>query len=180
MVFLEWMLDTFKRIRKRSTVHAYKRMLFQVYRKSVGYDFNKLANDEINDYINGYLIIKYNLDTSIKEKPVMNVDDVYLVQHHLWVHDSSVFPDERQRIQLALLILIQAYTATRPRVLAYKPICKAHLQDHYFGQEDEAADSGEGIETWSDYAIEWDPEMDDFKPLCYRDVKLILLKGPDG
>ena len=49
MTFLEWMLDTYRRIRKRSTVHAYKRILFQVYRKSVGVDFNKQANEEIND-----------------------------------------------------------------------------------------------------------------------------------
>lgn len=49
MTFLEWMLDSHRRIRKRSTVHAYKRILFQVYRKSVGVDFNKEANEEIND-----------------------------------------------------------------------------------------------------------------------------------
>ena len=49
MTFLEWMLDTYRRVRKRSTVHSYKRILFQVYRKSVGADFEKLANEEIND-----------------------------------------------------------------------------------------------------------------------------------
>ncbi|EFY84778.1 hypothetical protein MAC_09181 [Metarhizium acridum CQMa 102] len=118
MTFLQWMLDSYRRIRKRSTVHAYKRILFQVYRKSVGIDFNKEANEEINDYINGYLTIRYNLDTSINEKPVIDVNDVYLVQYHHWVHDTSVFPDERQRIQLALLILLQAYTVTRSRAVS--------------------------------------------------------------
>lgn len=49
MTFLEWMLDTCQRIRKRSTVHAYKRILFQIYRKSAGVDFDRPANDEIND-----------------------------------------------------------------------------------------------------------------------------------
>ena len=49
MTFLEWMLDTYPKIRKRSTVHAYKRILFQVYRKSVGTDFETLANEEINN-----------------------------------------------------------------------------------------------------------------------------------
>ncbi|KID95572.1 hypothetical protein MAJ_08431, partial [Metarhizium majus ARSEF 297] len=137
MTFLEWMLDTYQRVRKQSSVHAYKRILFQVYRKSVGHGFNKLANEEIND-----------------------------------VHDSSVFPDERQRIQLALLVLLQAYTATRPRVLVYKPLNKAKIQDHYFGCEKEnAADL---------VPAEWDPEEDDFKTVSYRDVKLFLLKGPDG
>ncbi|KAM4067411.1 hypothetical protein HRG_001360 [Hirsutella rhossiliensis] len=172
MTFLEWMLDSHRRIRKRSTVHAYKRILFQVYRKSVGVDFSKQANEEINDYINGYLTIRYKLDTSVNEKPVMDVDDVYLVQHHHWVHDTSVFPDERQRIQLAFLILLQAYTATRPRVLAYKRLDTNAVNDHYFGCEDEA--------TQVDYADEFDPKEDDFKTICYRDVQLLLLKNPDG
>ncbi|KAJ3498203.1 hypothetical protein NLG97_g1302 [Lecanicillium saksenae] len=171
MTFLEWMLDTHKKIRKRSAVHAYKRILFQVYRKSTGFDFDKLGNEEINDYINGYLTIRYQLDTSVKEKPVMDVDDVYLVLHHHWVHDTSVFPDERQRIQLALMILIQAYTATRPRVLAYKKLSKEAIYDHYFGSDEEGQPK---------YAEEWDPKEDDFKTICYRDVKLVLLKNPDG
>lgn len=122
-------------------------------------------------YINGYLTIQYHLDTSEKEKPVMNVDDVYLVQHHLYVHDTSIFPDERQRIQLALLILLQAYTATRPRVLVYKHIDKEKMRDHYFGWEDDITEAE---------VAEWDPDVDDFKTISYRDINLFLLKGEDG
>ncbi|CEJ91512.1 Putative FluG domain-containing protein [[Torrubiella] hemipterigena] len=171
MTFLEWMLDSYRRIRKRSTVHAYKRILFQVYRKSIGIDFDKNENDEVNNFINGYLTIRYKLDTSVNEKPVMDVDDVYLVQHHHWVHDTSIFPDERQRIQLAFLILLQAYTATRPRVFAYKKLSKKAIHDHYFGSEDEDI---------MNEAEEWDSNEDDFKTICYKDVRLILLKNPDG
>lgn len=126
------------------------------------------------NYINGYLTLKYHLDTSVKEKPVVNIDDVYLVLHHHWVHNTSIFPDERQRIQLALLIQLQAYTATRPRVLVYKPLSKAHIQDHYYGSETE-------METEEkEYAPVWDPEVDDFKTTSYRDIKLFLLRNPDG
>ncbi|KAH6869240.1 hypothetical protein B0T10DRAFT_553786 [Thelonectria olida] len=149
MTFLEWMLDTYKRVRKQSSVRAYERILFQVYRKSVGHGFDKMANEEINDvssdqspitsrrksltsyvqYINGYLTIRYELNTS-------------------------------------------AYTATRPRVLVYKPLSKAKIRNHYFGWENEDAAGWEHAE--------WDPEVDDFKTISYRDVKLFLLKGPDG
>lgn len=101
----------------------------------------------------------------------MDVDDVYLVLHHHWVHDTSVFPDERQRIQLALMILIQANTATRPRVLAYKKLSKEAIYDHYFGSDEECQPK---------CAEEWDPKEDDFKTICYRDVRLVLLKNPDG
>lgn len=95
------------------------------------------------------------------------------MQHHHWVHDTSVFPDERQRIQLALLILLQAYTATRPRVFEYKKLNKKAINDHYFSSENEEPEPEE-------YANEWDPEKDDFKTITYGDVKLLLLKNPEG
>jgi hypothetical protein len=46
---------------------------------------------------------------------------VYLVPHHHWVLGTSVFPDERQKLQLALWILLRAYTATRLAALVYRP-----------------------------------------------------------
>jgi hypothetical protein len=49
-------------------------------------------------YINADLTQLYNLDLSIKERPVMNVDDVFLVLHHHWVMDTANFPDGRQTI----------------------------------------------------------------------------------
>ncbi|KAM7190504.1 putative FluG domain containing protein [Rhypophila sp. PSN 637] len=121
MTFLDWTLDTFPKIRKRSTVLEYKRVFFMIYRKSMNCDFDREAASEIHDYIMGHLTISYALETSTNEKPVLNVDDIYLILHHYWVHDRSKFPDEHQRIQLALMIQIQSYTATRPRVLAYNP-----------------------------------------------------------
>jgi hypothetical protein len=49
----------------------------------------------------------------------MNVDDVFLVLHHHWVQDTTIFPDRQQLLQVAFLVLISAYTATRPRALVY-------------------------------------------------------------
>jgi len=88
-----------------------------LYQKSVGSALHAKVREEVDDYIDGYLTKLYSLDTTAREKPVMNVDDVYLVLHHHWVLDDSVFPDERQRLQLALLLLLSAYTATRPAAL---------------------------------------------------------------
>jgi hypothetical protein len=60
-----------------------------------------------------------NLDLSTKGKPVMNVDDVFLVLHYDWVIDTATFPNGRQRLQVAFLVLIIAYTASRPVALVY-------------------------------------------------------------
>ncbi|KAM7210638.1 hypothetical protein V8F06_013977 [Rhypophila decipiens] len=125
MTFLHWMLDTFPRIRKRSWVLEYKR------------------------YITGELTLSYALDTTTEEKPVLNVDDIYLILHHHWVHDRS------------------NYTATRPRVLAYVSINKKRIAAYYIGQSKDV-----------NLTAQWNPEEDDFRTVSYRDVKLFLLPNP--
>jgi hypothetical protein len=57
----------------------------------------------------------------------MDVDDLYLLLHHHWGLDVSVFPDERQRLQVALGSVIQAYTATRPAALVYSATNKEKM-----------------------------------------------------
>ena len=49
----------------------------------------------------------------------MNVDDIYLVLHYYWVQDVTIYPDRQQRLQVSFLMLISAYTATRPGALVY-------------------------------------------------------------
>ncbi|KAK3315887.1 hypothetical protein B0H66DRAFT_273051 [Apodospora peruviana] len=115
----------------------------------------------------GYLTISYTLDTTTKEKPVLNVDDIYRILHHHCVHNWSKFPYKHHRIQLALMILIQSYTATRRRVFAYVPINKERIEAHYIGQNKDV-----------DLSAEWNPEEDDFRTVSYRDVKLFLLPNP--
>src|SRR2546423_15685414 len=88
---------------------------------------------DLSQYIDGYLTRKYSLDTTTREKPVMNVDDVFLILHHHWVLDTSIFPDERQRLQLAFLLLLSAYTATRPAALVYKATSRRRQREHYIG-----------------------------------------------
>lgn len=41
------------------------------------------------------LALRYNLDISVGEKPVMNVDDLYIVLYHHWTKDITPYPDGR-------------------------------------------------------------------------------------
>lgn len=47
-------------------------------------------------------------------KPTLNIDDLVRTLHHHWVLDEHVYPDERYRITLHLIMLWGAYTAQRP------------------------------------------------------------------
>ncbi len=107
-----------------------------------------------------------------REKPVMNVDDIFLILHHHWVLDTSIFPNERQRLQLALLLLLSAYTATRPGALVYKVTNKRAQREHYIGWEVDEDSANEGNEPNLDWEV--------IKTLCYEDVTLVLLPNSDG
>jgi hypothetical protein len=47
----------------------------------------------------------------------MGVDDLLRVLLYHWAKDTSVFPNERQRLQLATILLFAAYTSSRPAEL---------------------------------------------------------------
>ncbi|KAK5997541.1 hypothetical protein PT974_02904 [Cladobotryum mycophilum] len=174
-----------------------------LYRESTREDFPADEKKAITNYIEQFLTERYNLDKSGGEKPVMNVDDLYRAQYTHWVSDQAIFADERQRIQLALLILIQAYTATRPRVLTYRKPNKIAIEDYHYRwdgkktmwdmDDDEPAkpEDNELMKSEDDESMDPDGdesgESDDeghienkFKTLCYKDIKLYLIKGGDG
>jgi len=53
---------------------------------------------------------EYKLRASVPIKLFMSMDDLVRVLHHHWVLDTSTFADDRQRVQLSMLLLIAAYT----------------------------------------------------------------------
>jgi Protein of unknown function (DUF3435) len=67
------------------------------------------------------LAVRHGLSFQARDKPVVDVDDVWAVLECHWVYDTFVYVDERQRIQIDLLILITAGTASRPSALVYNP-----------------------------------------------------------
>jgi hypothetical protein len=97
----------------------------------------------IGQYIDVDLTRSYNLDLSTKEKPVMNVDDVFLVLHHHWVMDTATFPNGRQRLQVAFLVLMIAYTASRPGALVYVARNEKKSRGYAIGEDDEDEDEDE-------------------------------------
>ncbi|KIX08851.1 uncharacterized protein Z518_03508 [Rhinocladiella mackenziei CBS 650.93] len=68
MTFLKWILDIYPRVRKRSTLDEYWRVWCMLYRKSVDKGLHAKVMEEVRDYIDEYLTIEYNLDTSVREK----------------------------------------------------------------------------------------------------------------
>jgi len=64
-------------------------------------------------YIN-LLVDEYDLRTTPNKKPVIGLDDLYLLLYTHWVLDDSTFKDERQRVQVATGLLTAAFFGCRP------------------------------------------------------------------
>lgn len=64
-------------------------------------------------YIN-VLIGQYSLRVLPKKKPVIGLDDLYLLLYTHWVLDDATYSDERQRLQVATGILAAVFFGCRP------------------------------------------------------------------
>jgi len=70
------------------------------------------------------------------EKPVMNVDDIYLILYHHLVLDTATFPDGRHRLQIDFLELIIAGIASRPGALVYVRRNEKRTEGYCIGEDD--------------------------------------------
>lgn len=62
---------------------------------------------------------EYGLDNTESEKPLLEAEEfVEVIQYH-WAADINVFPNERQRVQVAAILLLAAYTGSRPGALLH-------------------------------------------------------------
>ncbi|KAI2748661.1 hypothetical protein DTO012A8_9872 [Penicillium roqueforti] len=104
----------------------------------------------------------------------MNVDDLYIVLHYHWTKDTTPYPDGRQIIQLAFVLLVSAYTASRPGALVYVEKNEQTNVQHFFGSVNQV----DATET--EKMDEWDLRDEDLKTLCYGQISLILLPNPGG
>ncbi|KAI9746725.1 MAG: hypothetical protein M1818_000440 [Claussenomyces sp. TS43310] len=154
ITFLTWILDNY-RVKKRSTICQYFRQLRMLYRKSVGHSV-----EEINDYTDRELTLLYQLDLEVREKLVINVDNLRLFLHSLWITYIFIFLDFIQQLQTSLVLLFSAFTATRPGALVY--VSKNVKED-----QDTDLDKSKLEQE------EIDEEL--VKTICYKDVTLIGL-----
>ena len=82
-------------------------------------------------------------------KPLLGVEDLLMILWYHWTTDHCAFSHERLRVQLALILLVAAYIATRPgaivehqyvkgtnKVLCYKDIGLAILRNPELGKRD--------------------------------------------
>ncbi|SLM34469.1 Protein of unknown function DUF3435 [Lasallia pustulata] len=112
-IFWKWTMDRYNRIGVDSSLKNYWRLLRMHDLDKADRDLDPRERRDIRNYIN-LLIDKYGLRTTPKKKPVIGLDDLYLLLYTHWMLDDSTFKDERQRVQVATGLLTAAFFGCRP------------------------------------------------------------------
>ena len=134
MNFFRWICDHYS-VRKLSALVTYYHQLCQLYTMwQKGQRLNRLVQRQIYNVsgplrnkfgsrlISGKFICstlkeEYELDERVSRKALLDEEDFKQVLRCHWVTDTNTYPHERQRVQMATLLLLAAYTGSRPSAL---------------------------------------------------------------
>jgi hypothetical protein len=125
-----------------------------------------------------WLLTKWPLSKIRKPKPVLGVDDFYLVLRHHWGRCRHVYAVEKLRIYIATVLLALAYTGARPAEWVESRTGSTDI----FG-DDDTRDRGGVID--SDLFVGRIPnvlppeERDRPKVVCYEDLTLWIVRVPE-
>ncbi|OJD25540.1 hypothetical protein ACJ73_03093 [Blastomyces percursus] len=114
--YADWRLSQFN-ITKQSTIWVEWKFLRLLYKRVAGKKLDEIVGEQVSEFILGPLTDEYNLDLSVECKPTLSVEDLLSVLHYHWCLDTSAVPHERYTVQLPLLMLMTAYTSSRPGAL---------------------------------------------------------------
>jgi Protein of unknown function (DUF3435) len=109
---------------------------------------------------------------SVKAKPVMGADDLQLALLHHWALDTSTFPDERQRVQLALIMLVAAFTGCRPGEL----VDAAKNREVAFQSQD-PWNNPQDLDYVETSMEQPGRKAERTRAICYEDIRLMLLRN---
>jgi hypothetical protein len=90
------------------------------------------------------LKVDFDLNDTSKPKPVAGSDDLLLLLVQLWARDKSIFLTKENRLDLATIVLFNAYTGGRPAEFIHASKGKAS-QDPY--REAEATSKQEHLDN---------------------------------
>jgi hypothetical protein len=105
----------------------------------------------------------FELDITVKEKPVLSVDDLLLLLNYHWARDTSTFPTERHRVQFALILLLFFAMGYRPTELVdakKKKRRRPGLDDDETGADDVDDEGFDDTEVGADADFGFDDDHD--------------------
>ncbi|EXK77128.1 hypothetical protein FOQG_18153 [Fusarium oxysporum f. sp. raphani 54005] len=115
--FLVYICERYK-ITSWGSGHEYTRQFQQLYTTVNGQYMNRNDTKEVYKYYRSVLVPRFgHRPPNIDGKPVLNVDNLRVILTFNIAYDTTIFPGERHRINLAGCYQLLCYTGARPAEL---------------------------------------------------------------
>jgi Protein of unknown function (DUF3435) len=125
----------------------------------------------------------HNVSRQSRQKDTLSAEDLGILLQWHWEYGTAVFTNERQRVQLSLLMLFSAFTGSRPdTLLGEDDSSSTNSQESSIDDSSDTtlADNSDG-DTLVDDGSESNAQNTK-RPgtVCYGDIELFLLRNPDN
>ena len=125
----------------------------------------------------------HDVSRQARQKDTLSAEDLGILLQWHWKYGTATFTNERQRVQLSLLMLFSAFTGSRPDALLGEDGSSSKNS-----QESSIDDSSDNTLA---YNSDGDTLVDDGSEsnaqnikrpgtVCYGDIELFLLRNPDN
>ena len=113
-----------------------------------------------------------------RQKDTLSAEDLGILLQWHWKYGTAAFTNERQRVQLSLLILFSVFTGSRPdTLLGEDDSSSTNSQESSI---DDLSDSSDGDTLVDDRSKSNAQNTKRPGTVCYGDIELFLLRNPDN
>ena len=124
----------------------------------------------------------HDVSRRARRKDTLSAEDLGILLQWHWKYGTSTFANERQRVQMSLLMLFSAFTGSRPGTLLADD--NSSSKDSRESSTDDLSSSTLAYDSDGDTLIDDKPDSkaQTTRPgtICYGDIDLFLLRNPDN
>ncbi|KAG4269065.1 hypothetical protein FPRO04_12297 [Fusarium proliferatum] len=189
--FLLYVCERYK-ITSWGSGHKYIRQFQQLYTTVNGQYMDRNDTKEVYKYYRSVLVPRFgHRPPNIDGKPVLNVDNLRVILTFNIAYDTTIFPGERHRINLAGCYQLLCYTGARPAELvdAERQKPKDGSIQELFGQNAVQSSSSASSEEQEVPTDEQSKVLNGLlcqetvgrgrpKALCYEDIQMMIVRHP--
>jgi hypothetical protein len=122
----------------------------------------------------------HDVSRRARRKDTLSAQDLGILLQWRWKYSPSTFANERQRVQISLLMLFSTFTGSRPATLLDIP----SSNDSQEASTDDLSESTLANDSDGDTLVGGEPDSMAWttRPgtICYGDIDLFLLRNPDN
>ncbi|KAI1026560.1 hypothetical protein LB503_013368 [Fusarium chuoi] len=178
--FLLYICERYK-ITSWGSGHEYIRQFQQLYTTVNGQYMDRNDTKEVYKYYRSVLVPRFgHRPPNIDGKPVLNVDNLRVILTFNIAYDTTIFPGERHRINLAGCYQLLCYTGARPAELVdgerQKP--KDVQSSSSASSEEQEVLADEQSKVLNGLLSQETVGRGRPKALCYEDIQMMIVRHP--